>query len=126
MVRSDPLLASAMSQLSFFSRAELAAMRDPAKRRNYWPGEKAFRRDHKIRRDHGKAQRHARRIYLDFQQSCPDEPPPIPPRPPTRSVNGMTARRPGKSGPAKCRPEGHIADSWWAVPGVEGGRILGI
>ncbi|XVU21316.1 hypothetical protein ACQPZJ_29085 [Actinoplanes sp. CA-054009] len=56
-------------------------MRDPTKNRNYSPDDAAFRRDHKRRRDHGKAQRHARRIYIEFQKSLPDEPPPIPPQP---------------------------------------------
>jgi hypothetical protein len=55
-------------------------MRDPTKARAYSPERDAFRRDHKRRRDHGKALGHAKRIYDDFQRSCPDEPPTIPPR----------------------------------------------
>jgi hypothetical protein len=67
-----------MTQLSLFSQAELADMRDRTKSRNYSPERDAFRRDHQRRRDHGKAQRHAARIYQAFQQSCDDEVPPIP------------------------------------------------
>ena len=63
-----------MTQMSLFNRAELATMRDPTKARNYSAERDAFRRDHKRRRDHGKAQRHAQRIYRAFQQSHPDEP----------------------------------------------------
>ena len=70
-----------MTHASFFSRAELAEMRDPTKACNYSPTRDAFRRDLERRRDHGKAQRHAQRIYQAFQQSCPDDPPHIPPRP---------------------------------------------
>ncbi|HEX9999572.1 MAG TPA: hypothetical protein VGB74_03895 [Actinoplanes sp.] len=68
-----------MSQLSLFSRTELAEMRDRSKARNYSPERDAFRRDHQRRRDHGKAQRHAARIYQAFQQSCDGEMPRIPP-----------------------------------------------
>ncbi|GAA0510059.1 hypothetical protein Ade02nite_52860 [Paractinoplanes deccanensis] len=84
-----------MTQLSFFSRAQLAAMRDRTAARNFSPERDAFRRDHKRRRDHGKARRHALRIYQQFQASCPDEPPPIPPRP---------APRPPRTRPAALRP----------------------
>jgi hypothetical protein len=67
-----------MSQLSLFSRTELASMLDPSKARNYSPEREAFRRDHQRRRDHGKAQRHAARIYQAFQESCDGEMPRIP------------------------------------------------
>ncbi|MEV4351158.1 hypothetical protein AB0J83_42415 [Actinoplanes sp. NPDC049596] len=87
-----------MTQPSFFGRTELSAMRDSTKRRNYSPSAAEFRRDHKRRRDHGKALRHARRIYLDFQESCPDEPPPFPPISPNsqdagRASPGSTIRQ---------------------------------
>ena len=72
-----------MSQLSLFSRTELTAMRDRSKARNYSPERDAFRRDHQRRRDHGKAQRHAARIYQAFQQSGDGEMPLIPPTRPT-------------------------------------------
>jgi hypothetical protein len=74
-----------MSQLSLFSPADLAKMRDRTKARNYSPERAAFRRDHQRRRDHGKAQRHAERIYRDFQQSCDNEFPRIPARSPAPS-----------------------------------------
>ena len=77
-----------MSQLSLFSRADLAKMRDRTKARNYSPERDAFRRVQKRRRDHGKAQRHAARIYRDFQRSCDDEIPRIPVRSPTRTASG--------------------------------------
>ena len=71
-----------MSQPSLFSRSELATMRDRTKARNYSPERDAFRRDHQRRRNHGKAQRHAARIYQDFHESCDDEIPRIPARSP--------------------------------------------
>jgi hypothetical protein len=65
-------------------------MRDRSAARNHSPQRDAFRREHQRRRDHGKAQRHAERIYRAFQQSCSDEVPRIPgaessppPAPPT-------------------------------------------
>lgn len=69
-----------MQQLSLFSRAELAEVRDRTRRRNYSPEKEAFRREHQRRRDHGKAQRHAARIYKAFQESCDDRVPTIPPQ----------------------------------------------
>ncbi|GIE94523.1 hypothetical protein [Paractinoplanes rishiriensis] len=69
-----------MAQLSFFSPAELAAMRDRTKARNHSPERDAFRRAQQRGRDHGKAQRHAARIYRDFQQSCDGKAPQIPDR----------------------------------------------
>ena len=70
-----------MSQLSLFSPAELAEMRDPAKAADYSPQRGAFHRAQQRRRDHGKAQRHAQRIYRAFQQSCDSAVPRIPTRP---------------------------------------------
>ena len=70
-----------MSQLSLFSPSDLAEMRDRTRSRNYSPESEAFRRVQQRRRDHGKAQRHAARIYRDFQQSCDDEIPQIPAQP---------------------------------------------
>jgi hypothetical protein len=64
-----------MPQLSLFSRAELATMRD----RDHSLSTDSFRRDQLRRREHGKARRHAARIYQAFQQSCSDEVPRIPP-----------------------------------------------
>ncbi|MET0417214.1 MAG: hypothetical protein ABW022_14480 [Actinoplanes sp.] len=68
-----------MTQLSLFSRNETAAMRDVTRARNYSARRDAFRREHQRRRDHGKAQRHAARIYRAFQDFCSDEVPQIPP-----------------------------------------------
>jgi hypothetical protein len=72
-----------MSQISLFNPSEVAEMRDRTKDRNYSPERDAFRRDHQRRRDHGKAQRHAARLYRDFHQSCDDQVPQIPARRPT-------------------------------------------
>jgi hypothetical protein len=103
-------------QLSLFSPSELAEMRDRTKKRNYSPELEAFRRDHQHRRDHGKAQRHAARIYRNFQQSCGDDPPRIPPRPLTtpRSV------RPAASSGAASREVAlrEVAPSGVAPSGV--------
>src|SRR4051812_17646728 len=51
-----------VGQISMFSRAETAAMRDRTARRNYSPEAEAFRHEHKRHRSWGKAVRHARRI----------------------------------------------------------------
>ena len=72
-----------MTQLSLFNPSDLAKMRDRTKARNYSPERDAFRRDQQRRRDHGKAQRHAARIYRDFHRSCDDNVPQIPPQPST-------------------------------------------
>ena len=74
-----------MSQPSLFSRSELAEMRDRTKARNYSPERDAFRRDHQRRRDHGKAQRHAARIYRDFHESGDHEIPQMPAQLPARA-----------------------------------------
>jgi hypothetical protein len=47
-----------MRQLEFFSRSEVAAMRDPTRARNYSPGKAEFRRDHERRRRWGLKRRH--------------------------------------------------------------------
>ncbi|MFB9696369.1 hypothetical protein ACFFRK_25225, partial [Amorphoplanes digitatis] len=49
-------------QLQFFSRGELAAMRDRTASRNYSPERDQFRRDHERHRTWGLTQRHARRL----------------------------------------------------------------
>jgi hypothetical protein len=67
-----------MPQLSLFSPSELASMRDRTKSRNHSPERDAFRREHQRRRNHGKAQRHAARIYQQFHQACDAEVPRIP------------------------------------------------
>src|ERR1700709_1680708 len=51
-----------VGQLSMFTRAETAAMRDRTARRNYSPAAEAFRREHERHRSWGKAVRHAGRI----------------------------------------------------------------
>lgn len=51
-----------MGQLSLFSRAETAALRDRTKARNYDPERDEFRRQHKIRRDWGLKRRHAEKL----------------------------------------------------------------
>lgn len=50
-----------MRQLQLFTRAELAAMRDHTRRRDYSPEADEFRRDHQRRRAAGLKQRHAQR-----------------------------------------------------------------
>ena len=49
-------------QLQFFTRPEMAAMRDPTKARNYSPGAAEFRRDHAERRRWGLIRRHAEKL----------------------------------------------------------------
>ncbi|WP_430785637.1 hypothetical protein, partial [Actinoplanes sp. G11-F43] len=51
-----------MAQMSLFSRAQTAAMRDWTKARNYDPDRAEFRRQHKIRRDWGLQRRHAEKL----------------------------------------------------------------
>jgi hypothetical protein len=49
-------------QLSMFTRAEIAAMRDRSASRNYSPSRDAFRQEHERHRSWGKARRHDRRL----------------------------------------------------------------
>jgi hypothetical protein len=51
-----------MGQLWLFTRAEVAAMRDRARRRNYSVEAETFRREHKIHRAWGLEQRYARKM----------------------------------------------------------------
>src|SRR4051794_9862317 len=51
-----------MRQLEFFTRTEVAAMRDRTKARNYWAGREEFRRDHERHRRWGLLRRHARKL----------------------------------------------------------------
>lgn len=80
-----------MTQLSLFSREQLAGMRDHTRARNYSAERDAFRREHERRRNHGKAQRHARRIYEQFQRSCP-EPSSVPLSPATSATTPLRPR----------------------------------
>lgn len=98
-----------MSQLSFFSRSETAAMRDRTKSRNYSPSHDEFRREHKRRRDWGLQRRHAeklRRLHqADSRTTSTTVPParaaPIPPEPSpvqTPPSASTTASPPSTSG----------------------------
>jgi hypothetical protein len=51
-----------VGQLSFFTRAELAVMRDRTRSRRHSPQKEAFRREHERRRAFGLAQRHSRKL----------------------------------------------------------------
>ena len=51
-----------MRQLQLFTRAELAAMRDPTASRNYSPERDKFRREHQRHRTWGLARRHAEKL----------------------------------------------------------------
>jgi len=51
-----------VGQIGLFSRAQLAAMRDTTKRRNYSAEAERFRREHERHREWGLAQRHARKL----------------------------------------------------------------
>ncbi|MET8154002.1 hypothetical protein, partial [Actinoplanes sp. NPDC005259] len=78
-------------QLQFFSRGELAAMRDRTASRNYSPERDQFRRDHERHRRWGLTQRHARRLrqlrdqHDDHAAPDPTEPHTTNP-PPTRAT----------------------------------------
>ncbi len=50
-----------MGQLQLFSRAEISAMRDRTKARNYSAAADDFRREHQRHREWGLVQRHARK-----------------------------------------------------------------
>ena len=67
-----------MGQLSLFSRAELAGMRDHTRSRNYSADRDQFRRDHERHRAWGLQQRHARKLRR-LQQDL-DAPPALAPR----------------------------------------------
>ena len=65
-----------MGQLSLFSRAELAGMRDRTRARNYSASRDEFRRDHERRRAWGLQRRHAERLrhVREQQAGCwPDD-----------------------------------------------------
>jgi hypothetical protein len=51
-----------MGQLSFFSKSELAAMRDRSRSQRYSPASEQFRREHARHRDWGLARRHAEKL----------------------------------------------------------------
>jgi hypothetical protein len=55
-----------VGQISFFTAAQTAAMRDPTKRRNYSVEAEEFRREHAARRDWGLQQRHTRKMRRLF------------------------------------------------------------
>jgi outer membrane biosynthesis protein TonB len=72
-----------VGQMSLFGRAELTAMRDTTRRRNYSPRNEAFRREHKRHRDWGLTQRHAEKLrQLTDETPEPAEPPQEPTTPP--------------------------------------------
>lgn len=58
---TNPRDNRAMQQMGLFTAAEVTAMRDRTRRRNYSPQAEAFRRDHEKRRAFGLKQRHALR-----------------------------------------------------------------
>jgi hypothetical protein len=75
-----------MGQMSFFSRAETAAMRDRTKARNYDPGRHEFRRQQRIRRDCGLQRRHAEKLRRLHE-------------------SGAVSRRPSAIAKVQARPE---------------------
>jgi hypothetical protein len=75
-----------MGQMSFFSRAETAAMRDRTKARNYDPGRDEFRRQQRIRRDCGLQRRHAEKLRRLHE-------------------SGAVSRRPSAIAKVQARPE---------------------
>ncbi len=64
-----------MAQMSLFSRAQTAAMRDWTKARNYDPDRAEFRRQHKIRRDWGLQRRHAEKLRRLRESGIPPRTP---------------------------------------------------
>src|SRR5262249_39040198 len=50
-----------VAQIGLFSRAQITAMRDRTRSRNYSPERDAFRREHQRHRDWGLTQRYARK-----------------------------------------------------------------
>ena len=106
-----------MGQIGLFTRAEVAAMRDRSRRRNYSVEAEEFRRDHERRREWGVAQRHARkltRLYgstadaaAAFQRradelTCPS----VPARAAVPTLCGSAGREPPGSAPAPGEPVG--------------------
>src|SRR4051794_14683733 len=65
-----------MGQLGFFTKVQLAEMRDRTKSRHYSPQADAFRRKHERHRAWGLTQRHARKLR---SAPMPPQPEPSPP-----------------------------------------------
>jgi hypothetical protein len=87
-----------MGQLSLFSRAETAAMRDRTKARNYDPERDEFRRQQRFRRGWGLQRRHAEKLRRLRESGAVS-------RPPSARANGQVrpvtcASRPTHRGPA--------------------------
>jgi hypothetical protein len=87
-----------MGQLSLFSRAETAAMRDRTKARNYDPERDEFRRQQRFRRGWGLQRRHAEKLRRLRESGAVS-------RPPSARASGQVrpvtcASRPTHRGPA--------------------------
>jgi hypothetical protein len=87
-----------MGQLSLFSRAETAAMRDRTKARNYDPERDEFRRQQRFRRDWGLQRRHAEKLRRLRESGAVSRPPSVRASGQVRPVT--CASRPTHRGPA--------------------------
>jgi hypothetical protein len=87
-----------MGQLSLFSRAETAAMRDRTKARNYDPERDEFRRQQRFRRDWGLQRRHAEKLRRLRESGAMSRPPSVRASGQVRPVT--CASRPTHRGPA--------------------------
>src|SRR6185295_2002637 len=90
-----------MGQLGFFTRVQLAEMRDRTKSRRYSPEAEAFRRDHARHRAWGLTQRHAQKLRRAREVAAREVAAPVPaaPLPSGRSRAVARAHVPSKPVP---------------------------
>jgi hypothetical protein len=99
-----------MRQLQFFTREELAGMRDRTRSRRYSPTAEEFRRTHEQHRDWGLIQRHnAKRRRLNSPAGLPvpspQDPTPSPPAKPPVKPSPAPAIAPGSRTAERVSPE---------------------
>jgi hypothetical protein len=115
-----------VGQISLFTAAETAGMRDPTKRRNYSMEAEKFRREQKARRDWGLEQRHSRKLrrlygstaaaWAAYQDRADEVLSPVrsgpagQAGPPARAGSGIVTETP-PAGPALVLPEAALPEA---------------
>ncbi|MEU4236657.1 hypothetical protein [Actinoplanes sp. NPDC026619] len=108
-----------MRQMSLFSRAEIAAMRDRTASRNYSPEMEEFRREHKIRRAFGKARRHEERDWRVLAGSRDPRKAPVI----DESRNGLRRPRPSARAPQADKSDSPSMPNSRAAPTADPATI---
>jgi hypothetical protein len=104
--RSGTLKNSCMRQGSLFSRAQIAAMRDPTTARNHSPSRDEFRREHERRRAFGLQRRHAEKLRRPHHTGSTPPTTAGPARPPKPATRRTTPGAPATASERRTRP-GH-------------------